>query len=93
MSQINITVSVPHQSRDFSVKVPSKATGKQLYNALMKRANLTENSNDVYHLFDKRISKKIYPDLAEQNLEQIGVKEGHTILMKKDMDPGATADK
>jgi len=89
MPQIGITVSVPHKSKEYNVKVPDTATGKKLYGALLKKAQLDDSNTVAYEMFQKRVGKKIYPDCADETLKQIGLREGDTIIMKKDMDPGA----
>ena len=92
MAKIGITVSIPHKAKEYNVQVPDAATGKKLYEALLKRSNLQEGDAVSYELFQKRVGKKVYPDLADQTLQQIGIREGDTIIMKKDMDPGAISN-
>lgn len=93
---IQVTVHVPHLQKEYDVNLPEATTGKRLYEALISRVqNLKEGGGGaegpvVYELFSKRTSKKIYPDLKDQTLEQIGIQSGDTVILKKDMDPGAT---
>lgn len=91
-SKIAVTASIPHLQKEFNVELPPNTKAMAFYEALMKRVGGSENSNEgvvVYELFSKRLQKKLYPDFAHQTLAEIGVQPGDTIIMKKDMDPGA----
>ena len=87
MEKIKLTVSVPHLQKEYDVDLPESTTGKRLYEALIKK--LQDGSGVVYELFSKKAQKKIYPDLKDQTLKGMGIKPGDTIILKKDMDPGA----
>ncbi len=93
MSTIRVTVSVPHLQKEYDVSLPLTTTGKKLYEALVARVkNLgadTEMGPIVYELFSKKAQKKLYPDLKDHTLSQMGIKDGDTIILKKDMDPGS----
>lgn len=90
---IKVTVSVPHIQKEYDVNLPESTTGKKLYEALLKRINIQEGNGlggpVVYELFSKKAGKKIYPDLKDHTLDQMGIVMGDTIILKKDMDPGA----
>lgn len=91
MSKIKLTVSVPHMQKEYDVDLPAETTGKRLYEALIKRMSAGADGGGpvVYELFSKKAQKKVYPDYKDQTLVQIGIKPGDTIILKKDMDPGA----
>lgn len=89
MAQIKISVSIPHLEKEYDVNVPDTATGEKLFKALLQQSPaLTESGEDVYELFSKRLGKKIFPDYQSSILKDIGIKEGDTILLKRDIDPG-----
>lgn len=93
MPSIKITASIPHVQKEYNISVPDNTTGKRLYEAIMAKAKTELRGDDlagvvVYELFAKHAKKKVYPDLEMQTLAQIGLKEGETLILKKDMDPG-----
>ncbi|MEM9985469.1 MAG: hypothetical protein AAF804_10275 [Bacteroidota bacterium] len=91
MSKIKLTVSVPHIQKDYDVELPDSTTGKRLFEALTKKLAGSGGSgdNEVYELFSKKAGLKVYPDLKDQSLKQMGIQPGDTVILKKDMDPGA----
>lgn len=91
MSQLKISVSIPHLEREYDVNLPGTVTGERLYKAIIDRTDaLKESEEDVYELFSKRVGKKIYPDYKGNSLVDVGIKEGDTIIVRRDMDPGGT---
>lgn len=90
MSKVSIIVNVQDLERSFTVQVPLKVTGKKLHQALLKRVKVQESATVSYQLFQKRVSKKIYPDCADMTLQQLGIINGDTILMKPDFEGGAS---
>lgn len=91
---IKLEVRVPHLQKEYDVDVPETTTAQRLYDALMARVEPSSNGQGlegpvVYELTAKRAQKKIYPDYKDQSLQQIGIKTGETIIIKKDMDPGS----
>lgn len=93
MSNIKVTVSVPHIQKEYDVNLPEETTGKKLYEALLKRVNIQEGGGlsgpVVYELFSKKANKQIYPAFKDHTLVQMGIIPGDTIILKKDMDPGS----
>ena len=90
--KIRLTVSVPHILKDYDVDLPTETTGKRLYEALMKRLSSNDDGsggNVIYELFSKKAQLKVYPDMKDKTLAQMGIHPGDTIILKKDMDPGA----
>ncbi|MCO6492269.1 MAG: hypothetical protein J5I98_27880 [Phaeodactylibacter sp.] len=92
MAQMKISVSIPHLEKEYDVNVPDTVSGEKLYNALLQRTKDLLESDDggenVFELFSKRLGKKVYPDYRDVSLKDIGVREGDTIIVKKDLDPG-----
>ncbi len=90
MAQIKISVNIPHLEKEYDVNVPDSATGEKLFEALLKtNPNLKNDDADVYELFSKRVGKKVFPDYRSTSLKEIGIEQGDTIIVKKDLDPGA----
>ncbi len=89
-NKIKLTVSVPHIQKEYDVELPDNTTGKRLFEALTKKLGASGGgSNDVFELFSKKAQVKVYPDLQDQSLKQMGIQPGDTVILKKDMDPGA----
>jgi hypothetical protein len=87
-----LTVSIPHLTKEYEVELPLSTTCRRLYEALMsKLPSSSDNGPVVYELFSKRTDKKIYPDYKDHTLAEIGIPAGDTIILKKDMDPGSRA--
>jgi hypothetical protein len=95
MKSIKVTVRVPHIQKEYDVSLPVETTGKKLYEALISRLNNAEGNGlagpVVFELFSKKVGKQIYPAHKDQTLAQIGIMQGDTIILKKDMDPGSAS--
>lgn len=87
MPQIKISVRIPHLEKEYDVNLPDHITSERLYQAILDRAQELSN-NDGYELYAKHVRKKIYPDYQDKSLETIGVKEGETIIVKRDEEAG-----
>ena len=86
---MRISVNIPHLGREFDVNLPETVTGERLFNALLQKTpSLMESDENVYELFSKRVGKKVYPDFKGATLKDIGIMEGDTIIVKRDLDPG-----
>ena len=92
MEKIKLSISIPVIHKDYDVDLPQSTTGKRLYEALLARVsdlNVGGPSNAmVWELFSKRAQKRIYPDCKDMTLEQIGVVNGDTVIMKQNIDAG-----
>ncbi|MEM6631471.1 MAG: hypothetical protein AAF694_17450 [Bacteroidota bacterium] len=95
MSKVKVTLQIPHLQREMDVQLPKSTTGKMFYEAVLGKlgnmpSSTTSGAAVVWELIAKHAQKKVYPDGQNQTLEQLGIREGETIIMKKDMDPGSS---
>ncbi len=86
---IKISINIPSLEKEYDVTLPETVTGERLYAAIMDRADgLKDNAEDVYELYSKRIGKKVYPDFKSSTLQELGIENGDSIIVKKDIIPG-----
>ena len=93
--KVKVTLQIPHLQREMDVQLPVSTTGKMFYEAVLGRlgsmpSSTTSGAAVVWELIAKHAQRKVYPDGQNETLEQLGIREGETIIMKKDMDPGSS---
>lgn len=86
---IKISVRFPDLEKEYDVKLPDTITVERLYKAIVERVPDHQKGNDDYELYAKHAKKQVYPGYADQTLAEIGIKEGETIIVKRDGEAGA----
>ena len=88
---IKISISIPFLEKEYDVTLPETVTGERLFTAILDRTEgLKDNAEDVFELYSKRVGKKVYPDFKGSTLQEIGIADGDSIIVKKDIIPGCS---